>query len=927
MINDAVAQLATAVVTGANRAMGLLEANKTVATTNAAIARSHAAKVRESSSAEAREALRLTLETARDATLERAAHLAPGPLSARWDDLEAIQQRADVLAAADYVRCGSLLLRQVGQPATESPLILPLLNRGSVRVIASTDKREAASGAIQEIALRSLLGTGAGQLSLLTFDPKLSASLALFTPLRQANEEVVKQALSTADELRVLLEALSRDVRRISDMYGGVPTTLGEFRASTGQPIEHYQVVSVLDYPTAFDERLNTLLVTLLRTGPSCGISFVIHYDPDAPVPDGVDTSAVVAFCASIDLDHASYAPAEGYQVRAGVAPSRAIVEPALAALVTDIRQAAAPRIDFVDLQPPAEAYWRERSADRVSATIGRIGHHPIEITLGDEVEQKHNVLVTGAVGQGKSNLLMTLVHSWAMKYSPDELELYLLDFKDGVSLYPLAAHGHNGDWLPHARVLGLESDRPYGLAVLEHLVGEFERRATIIKPFGDNIARYRHEQPDAVMPRIIAVIDEFQVLFEEDDDITSAALLALERLARRGRGYGIHLVLASQTLSGITAMLAKQDGIFSQFPIRLALYNSAAESRAVLSQNNTEAARLRYRGEIVVNKDFGEADANQRGVVAYADPAKLRAVRTTMVGRNPEARVPAVFNGSVAATLADYLPADRSAAVPTAILGVGITVESSGFAVPFDDLSGRHLSILGTGKRADGSPGNPAADALQAAAVSLAWSSAPGSARFVVLNALGAADSSQSLVTQLVEIVAGLGHKTKVVGAADIAAELAALEREVADRRGAQPAGKLFVIGFGLDRLAQARTLNFETGTAPIDGLLAVWKEGAPLGVHLLGWWSNVRVYNDHVGLDAQGLIDATMVFKVPSDAVMDIFGPFVRWNSRDNRALVRDVGLDNTPMTVVPFAAVESLSTPTGSAASTASTDEVRS
>lgn len=906
MIDEDVANRASEVVAQANRAAGLLEAHKASAAKNASIARSQAAKVREAANTELQQSLRNTLGAARENVLGQASRLAPGPLSARWDDIEALNQDVEVLSAADHVRCGSLLLRQQGASPTEAPLILPFLDHGNIRITGTSERREAVTGAVQEIVLRSLLGTGAGQLSLLTFDPKLSASLALFTPLRQANEEVVRQALSTSEELRALLEGLSRDVRRISDMYGGAPTTLGEFRRSTGQPIEHYQVVTVLDYPTGFDERLNTLLLTLMRTGPNCGISFIVHHDQTAPIPDGVDTAAVAALTASLDLEAAAVSFAEGYQVRAGTAPSPAVVEPALARLTANIRRASAPRIDFLDLQPTPAKYWSERSADRITATIGRIGHHPIEITLGDEVEQKHNVLVTGAVGQGKSNLLMTLIHSWALKYSPEELELYLLDFKDGVSLYPLAAHGTNRDWLPHAKVLGLESDRPFGLAVLENLVDEFERRSRIIKPYGDNIARYRAEQPDAVMPRIVAVIDEFQVLFEEDDDTTSAALLALERLARRGRGYGIHLVLASQTLSGITALLAKQDGIFGQFPIRLALHNSAAESRVALSQSNTEAARLRYRGELIVNKDFGEVDANRRGVVAFADPEKLREARTMLVERDGGSSIPVVFNGSIPADVTEHLQEFSETSTPTAMLGVSIDVNARAYAVPFDDASGRHLSILGTGKRVDGSAGNPAADALQAAAVALASSTPAGAAKFIILNLLAAADPSQHVVAELEAVLHDLGHEAQHVSGSEVVAELGRIEEEVATRRGRTPDTKLYVIGFGVDRLPQARVLNFETGTTPIDGLLSVWKDGAPLGVHMLGWWSNVRIYNDHVGLDAQGLIDATMVFKVPNDAVIDVFGPFFTWTSPDNRAAVRDVAQESTPAIVVPFAPV---------------------
>lgn len=907
MVDDRTARLASELVVEANQAAGLLEAFKTNAEKNAAIARSHAAKVRESANAGARDALRQRIDAARSVVMEQVRLLASGPASAPWDGLDTLGRDHGVLDVSEYVRCGSLVLRQEGNSTAELPLLLPFLNQGNIRITTKADRRDAAAGAIQEIVLRSLLATGPGQLSISTFDPTLSATLAMFTPLRQANEEVARPAIAAPEELLQLLEQLSRDVRRISDMYGGIPTNLGEFRTSTGQPIEHYQVVTILDYPTAFDERLNSLLLTLMRTGPNCGISFLIHHAVDTRVPDGVDVAALSERSTHLNLDALTLDGATGFQVRAGTAPSLAVVEPALAQLSASIRQAAAPRVDFLDLQPSPDKYWTDRSADRVRAVIGRIGHQPIEITLGDEIEQKHNVLVTGAVGQGKSNLLMALVHSWALRYSPEELELYLLDFKDGVSLYPLASHGTHQDWLPHARILGLESDRAFGLAVLEHLVGEFERRSKVIKPYGDNIARYRKEQPHAVMPRIIAVIDEFQVLFEVDDQITSSALLALERLARRGRGYGIHLVLASQTLSGITAMLAKQDGIFSQFPIRLALYNSAAESRAVLSQNNTEAARLRYRGELVVNKDFGEFEANQRGVVAFADPEKLKATRSFLVERDQGKHVPRTFNGSQTARLAEHRHEQPSAVEnPAALLGISIDVQSRAYAVEFDASSGRHLAVLGTGRRADGTPGSAPADALQAASLSLAWSSPSIRAKFVILNLLAAADPAQAVITDLVGLLGELGHEAKLVGARDVVAELALLDQEVASRRVEPTEERMYVIGFGLDRLPQARMLNFETGTAPIDGLLSVWKDGAPLGIHLLGWWSNVRVFNDHVGLDAQGLIDTTMVFKVPTDAVLDIFGPFVSWASPDNRALIRDNAQGNAPTVVVPFAAM---------------------
>jgi len=826
--------------------------------------------------------------------------LAPGVLSRPWPGgFEA--QPAEVLDAAEYLRAGTLRMSLGDAGAVQAPLIVPWLNHGNLVVRAPDRLRERTSSLLQDLLLRSLFGTGAGQVALSSFDPDLSSTLAMFAQLRQAKEDLVTPPLADPTELRALLDELARDVRRITDMYGGERTDLGRFRRSTGQPIETYRVVTIQSYPRGFDEDLNARLVTLLKTGPACGISFLIHHDPGVPVPDRVDSSEVLKAAAVLDLEAGTATGHETFDIRFGTCPPAAVVEPAIAALSARVRNAAAPKVDFGALQP--DTYWAESSVERIAATIGRRGHQAIEIVLGDEVEQKHNVLVTGAVGQGKSNLLMAMIHSWAIRYSPSELVMYLLDFKDGVTLYPLARHGDARSWLPHARVLGLESDRPYGLAVLKYLVEEFERRATIIKPFGDNLTRFRRQRPDVEMPRIVVVIDEFQVLLEDDDEIAAEAVLALDRLARRGRAYGIHLVLASQTLSGITALMAKRDGIFSQFPIRLALYNSAAESRATLSQTNTEAARLRYRGEIVVNRDFGEVEANSRGVVAFAEPAELVRIRQALVERDGARHVPATFDGGSQPAYGEEIPTGQPSSEPAALLGLSIGVDPSPVWVGFGDEPGRHLSILGTGKRPNGR-WSPPAEALNVVARSLADTSPLGAARFLVLDTLADGDPDLGAVSELEASLLAAGVPTLRYRRATISAGLAELDRELQARQESQGAGgPLFAVVFGGDRIPRATTFDVLTGTRPLDTLHTIWREGAPLGVHLLGWWGTPKIYRDHtVNYGVDGLVDVMMMFRVPPDAVIDAFGPFVTWASPECRALVRDVRLSSEPAVLIP-------------------------
>jgi len=903
--DQTVEEAAATVVRLANRVAGLSASYQQTARQGAGTAREHAKSQHLQLQRQVREVAAEKYSAAVTQVNAAAAAIAPGILSSAWDKLDALRQPAGILDAASYVRAGGIRPAGGESRSLLAPLLVPLLDHGNLLVVAPGDS-SAVGGIVQEVVLRSLLGTGAGQLSLATYDPHLRGTTAPFTALRQVSDELVPPTLASPEELRDLLDELSHDVRRISEMFEGVPTTLGEFRHTAGQPIERYRLVVLLNYPVGFDDRTHGLLLTLMRTGPACGISFIIHHDTTTVRPDDVSPEDLYPLATVLRVGSPSTVDGlEGFHIDAGLAPSLAVIEPAIDELQERAKEAAAPQISFNELQPRPVDRWQESSAERVTAIIGRAGHQPVEITVGDEREQRHNILVSGAVGQGKSNLLMVMVHSWAVRYSPDELELYLLDFKDGVTLFPLSPQPDRVGWLPQARVLGLESDRAYGAAVLEHLVGEFDRRSKIIKPFGDNIMRYRQAKPDAKMPRIIAVVDEFQVLFEEDDELSKAALLNLERLAKKGRAYGIHLVLASQTLSGITAMLSKQDGIFAQFPIRLALKNSAQESRAVLDQHNTEAARLRYRGELIVNTDFGQSEANRRAVVALAEPSELASLRVELWRKTSNPPAPAVFNGGAAGDLVAALRAMAPTQddEPVALLGLPVAVTPKPVGVPLSAESGRHLSVIGAGDSASDSDQSAGAVLLQSAVASLAYQHKPGSARFVILNLLAAKSKDQAVVTRLCQALTALGHQPDLRTAAQLVETLTELSGEISRRREGAPTTPTYLAAFGMDRAPNLRIPDPATFAQPIDSLHSLWREGSPLSIHVLGWWGNVRSYNDQLGMEANGTVDALALLRISSQDVIDLLGPFVSWNGPTNRALVRDVAEASDPTVIVPF------------------------
>ena len=78
------------------------------------------------------------------------------------------------------------------------------------------------------------------------------------------------------------------------------------------------------------------------------------------------------------------------------------------------------------------------------------------------------HVLLAGRTGSGKSTLMHALITNIALNYSPDEIDLYLIDFKKGVEFKVYATHE-----LPHASVVAIESEREFGLSVLQRLDAE----------------------------------------------------------------------------------------------------------------------------------------------------------------------------------------------------------------------------------------------------------------------------------------------------------------------------------------------------------------------------------------------------------------------------------------------------------------------
>lgn len=184
----------------------------------------------------------------------------------------------------------------------------------------------------------------------------------------------------------------------------------------------------------------------------------------------------------------------------------------------------------------PERIDWKDKylPKDDFVLALGESLLGPVTVDL-DKIP---HVLLGGSTGSGKSLLLKLLLMQALQKGA----EVYIADFKGGVD-FPRA-------WRERCRMCFTETDL---LDLLDGLVDELNRRKALFGAEGHpNLGAYNKAKGDH-LPRLIFACDEVaEVLDKTGADSERKKLLAqienrLATIARLGRAFGVHLILATQ--------------------------------------------------------------------------------------------------------------------------------------------------------------------------------------------------------------------------------------------------------------------------------------------------------------------------------------------------------------------------------------------
>jgi hypothetical protein len=745
------------------------------------------------------------------------------------------------------------------------PAFLPFPRLGGLLLHAAGTGRTVAVQALQSLMLRFLTALPPGKVRFTILDPVgLGDNFAAFMHLADHDEALVTSRIWTEPaHIEKQLTDLTVHMENVIQKYlRSQFSSIEDYNAQAGEVAEPYRVLVVANFPINFTPQAARRLVSIIQSGSSCGVYSLISFDTRQPLPQGFQIEDLEQLSLNLYWHQERFqwgdVEMDRYPLVLDAPPETNQVIETVRRVGASSRDATQVRVRFSFIAPPEEEIWKGDSRHGITVPLGRAGAvRRQSLQLGQGTSQ--HVLVAGKTGSGKSTLWHALITNLSLIYSPDEVELYLIDFKKGVEFKLYAQHR-----LPHARVIAIESEREFGRSVLQRLDAELRHRGDLFRDANvHDVAGYCDVRPGVRCPRILLIVDEFQEFFVEDDKVSQEAALLLDRLVRQGRAFGLHVLLGSQTLGGAYSLARST---IDQMAVRIALQCSEADAQLILNKDNSAARLLSRPGEAIYNDTNGSIEGNEVFQVVWLPEEQrvevLNKVRRRVERDLPEAaqRMPLIFEGNTPAELErnplllrllDQPEAQAPSAIAKAWLGEAIAIKDPTVAV-LRPQSGGNLLIAGQHDEA-------ALALLASSLVSLAVQQR--SAQFVVFDGLAAHEPFGGYLKSVME---GWPHPMQSVERANVTTALAALADEMNQRlKGTSTDRSVrYVLINGLQRYREFRRNEDDLGfgrrgaertVSPLEHLQALLRDGPVVGIHLLIWCDTL--VNIMRSLDRTGL------------------------------------------------------------------------
>jgi hypothetical protein len=521
------------------------------------------------------------------------------------------------LKLPDLLKLGEL--KYSGKEFSVAALVPFSSSKGILLITSNEEQKKLASLSMQCIAFRLMLSIPTKQSHFYIIDNEGSGQN--FSNLFGLDEKIIEKEIWDDDHeiVRGLQELKDLVPKIVSENLTTKYADLNEYNQQIPHSNQPFRFVMVANYPKGFNTEAQNHLVSLMKNGPKAGVFVIVSLDNTAKPEFNFNPSDIRNIGIEFDIEYNSF----NNLTSSEYFNSKFIfnLDTELPSNLDSIKEQLNKNINesqkiSVNINSELNGKeWTSNSSKGIKIPIGAtITNQPIFLDFSN-TSGVHHAMIGGATGSGKTVLQHDIIINGALLYSPEELQFVLMDYKEGTEFKIYES-------LPHVKVLSIDSKREFGLSVFDFLVNEITDRGNLFKEFNTGNLEGYCNASGKKMARILVIIDEFQVLLSESDAITTKIATLMEDVARRGRSFGINLILATQTLGDV----AINTSTLNQLGLRLAMKMPENDCMRLLSVENDLPKTFNRAGQALYNANQGQKNGNIEFQVAYMTDKQVQA-------------------------------------------------------------------------------------------------------------------------------------------------------------------------------------------------------------------------------------------------------------------------------------------------------------
>lgn len=479
-----------------------------------------------------------------------------------------------VPAGEQRKKIAAILGAEVYDPESSTvtlPYELGTTSETAVCIRCETAKTTEMDSGLQNLLLDIIERSPAGSNKIHIFDCARFKSTALGVLKALEDSPAIAPIPRNTEQVSAALEQLIADIDDKDDVIDSFDTLIEYNNSVAPEKRLPRTTLLLIGWPNSFKsedaERIRRIMVNYERYG----VSFIAvnfgragreKHESGGILPDYVEQRAiqlrVTAVGTTLTDENETAYPFQWYKIGTKLEESYVKSLKACAVEKKKLGNDYTKRFDMVSLPryiQPDTADYSARKYRKLELPFGIDGRDEVQYLSFEN--ENFAAFLMGASRSGKSTMLHTLISGILRQFHPDNVELWLADFKQ------LEFKKYMDPCPPHVKYILLDESQELVFDLIDKLTEKMlERQRLFSKEGKERIDQIDVTQQPQPLPLIFVILDEFSIMSQAVAE-SDVYRLRLQNLLAKGAALGIRFLFSSQTfttgVSGLTTTARAQ--------------------------------------------------------------------------------------------------------------------------------------------------------------------------------------------------------------------------------------------------------------------------------------------------------------------------------------------------------------------------------